>query len=403
MTPVGGSSLSSTLTTSPVMMFSLIVSCMSSLRRSVGMLTVEPILFIDTFANGLTGMAVRAIAFDRVCLTSLHLQPDDGPKLSSCPISNLTSDQLLVVHRDASRLEFYRTLCVSLPAMFLIVIYSSMADRWSRKYVILLGPIGSLLPTAICLLVSINIHWPPTALLTAATVAGLSGGFVTLLGTCLGYLTAVAMTNSDVIPVNGGRQQQRPPGSRILRLTIAEAFMQIGRTTSSAVSGNLLSAVGATTVFAIGIGLNVVEILYVVIRLKDNPKVSTIGSEAPLPVSALTLNDDEYTGSTSFMSTDDGDTKDGEMRTDRAETNGQKMKCCTGLCNDVDFHTVCHRRGQLVCSWRHLSDVGRIIGQYFYDYVRTVVKRRHGNRRLYLIILVIFTGVESLVFYSVCM
>jgi MFS family permease len=369
-------------------------------------LTVEPVLFVDSFAFGLTDTATRALMFDRVCLTYLQLHASSSS--ATCPVSNLTSEETSLVHGQTSRLQFYSTLCISLPAALLVVVYSNLSDRWSRKYVILLGPMGSILSSVISLLVAANVHWPPTTLLAASVVSGLTGGFVTLLGSCLGYLTSTVTNNAGD---QTSSSQRGPGGHRLLRLAVAEAFMQASRTASSSSSGKILSAVGPEMVFVIGIILNVAEALYVAIRLRNIVPVATAPA-VPVIATMTTKFDDD--GGAPPVTTTGGEVSqensmvpiDLEDDVDEETPNVRLAVCCDACCLCCKTDEGClpsgRRRASGVAPCR-VSDVMRVICEYFRDYVQTLIRPRRNNCRLYLIVVVVFTAVESLSLQSVCL
>jgi MFS family permease len=386
----------------PATVVSMICAWLVTLRGIIVSLTVEPVLFVDAFAFGLTDTATRALAFDRVCLT--YLQLHSSSSLSTCPVSNLTSDETSFVHGETSRLQSYSTLCVSLPAVLLVVVYSNLSDRWSRKYVILIGPVGSILSSAICLLVAANAHWPPMALLAASVVSGLTGGFVTLLGACLGYLTATVMKNAGC---QTSSSQHRPDCHRLLRLAIAEAFMQVSRTVSASSSGKILSAVGPEMVFVIGILLNVTEALYVAIRLQNIVPVVTTPA-VPVPAT-MTTNFDNDGDEPPMTAGGDANSENSLAPIDitsdideRGSCNVQMSVCSCCRAIDESCFASCRQRVSAVTPCR-ISDITRVVCEYFRDYVTTLTRRRHDNCRLYLIVVVVFTGVESLSLQSVCL
>jgi len=392
-------------------------------------LTVEPLLFVDTFAFNLTNTATRAMAFDRVCLNSLDLLQSSSSSSSSasaswasCPESNLTSEQLSLVYSDASRLAFYRELCISLPAIFLIIIYSNLGDSWSFKYIILIGPVASILSSFLCLLVALNPMWPPAVLLFSSAITGLAGGFVTTLSSCLAYLTVIAMSRGR----DGGSVQDqttrrdRRYGTRVLRLAMAEAFMQISRTISAALSGNLLSAVGPTSVYAIGIGLNICEAMYIIMRLNNNIK-SRENNEMPSAKHQSTTSELVVTtSSTESVVVEDTnlDTVSGSLSDIHpvlvANSNGEEPKQTVGLmarfrlwlascCSRKrSCNPVCRRRSKSSQDVSRCTKLLSIIGEFVCDYVHTVTRRRRGNKRLYLIVVLLLTVVESLSLQSAC-
>ena len=196
--------------------------------------------------------------------------------------------------------------------------------------------------------------------------------------------------------------------------------MQISRTFSSSSSGKLLSAVGPMMVYAIGIGLNMIEAFYVIIRLRGNvrptskmpsDKHESATSElsvAPMTASSVFSEEtdpDTVSASPSYV----GDVVDDLNHLVQVIDNDKRTvpllerprlwscNCCPCSCNPVS----CHRCKPTNRECRCIKIVS-VIGEFICDYVRTLTRRRHGNRRLCLLVVLALTAVEALSLQSAC-
>ena|SRR6218665_3064801 len=228
----------------------------------VCLLTVEPALFLVALGNGISDTATRVMMYDKVCIMLLN-------EVDRCVARNFTSAEEVLVQQEASLWEFYRTLTSHLPAVVLMILYANLVDRWSKKYTMFFTPIGFILSMIVYLVCSIFMESSPGYMLIGSLTLGFSGGQLAMMGACFSYLSATAS-----------------PGMLIIHISLAEAALLASAAISSFASGVLLETVGYVLVYFIGIAINVVLIIYVLIRIKNIPLSASVLTKSDAGVAA---------------------------------------------------------------------------------------------------------------------
>jgi len=136
-----------------------------------------------------------------------------------------------------------------------MALYAGLADRWSKKYVMLFCPTGSILSMMVFIFASVYMTSSPYVVLVASLIDGLMGGATLLNGAVYSYIVVVC-----------GRT-----GDKAIRIAIVEVFQLGGRALASFVSGDIYRATGHVFVYSVGIALNVLIYIWVGLVAKNRP------------------------------------------------------------------------------------------------------------------------------------
>ena len=392
-------------------------------------LTVEPILFMDSLAYGISDTATRVLIYNKVCSQEFHHFRE------SCERRNLTTYEESLIQRSASKWEFYRTLTFALPAVILVPVFSSLADEWSKKWVLFMCPLGSIASLVVYLLTSIFYESPVVVVLVGDFAGGLTGGVLTLMGVCFGYLTAIAVPGSS--------------DDRMVRIAIAEAFQLASRTLSYFVSGPIFRATGYAFVYIFGISINGILIVYITCRIRDirfdrgsnrgvdgtctkerfdltiDSNRNSITAESDSPNNTVhnwdvdkhlshcgTTNDNRQVGTVQSMN--------GMMRnqgTSSSELVHQGTSCSELTHQETSSSELGHQEtSSSELGHQETTSPGIVpkevlhlrvawicvhLKRHYVDYARTVLKRRDGKNRMNVIVTLVVITAESMCVYVI--
>lgn len=370
--------------------------CRSGLRKIwsfVCLLTVEPALFLISMGHGIPATATKVLFYDKVCIMLL----DD---IDVCVSRNFTSEeQEIHVQQQVSIWEFYQIVAACLPAIFMNVVYANLCDRWSKKYTMLFCPIGYILSMIVYMIGAIYLDSSPAFMLIAPLVLGISGGMLTMLGASFSYLSATT-TNSNLI----------------IHISLAEAALLASSSMSSFISGILYDTIGYFYVYLIGIIVNVLLIIYILVRLKNIPplepdkeskvpgNISTPGqTDSNVPslenVDKIPRHQPVEVAAVNFFKNDSlEDEADHEADPDAHPTDTDSMPdAYGGSTNPICDPEIPNSRGVCLSFRRTLQTLGMFAKAYFY----TVARRREQNKRSAIIAILSIVCVEMMCVYAV--
>lgn len=356
------------------------------------MLTVEPALFLISMGYGIPATASKVLFYDKVCIMLL----DD---IDVCVSRNFTSeDQETAVQQEVSIWEFYQIVVACLPAIFMNVVYANLCDRWSKKYTMLFCPIGYILSLIVYMVGAIYLDSSPAFMLIAPLVIGIAGGMLTMLGASFSYLSATT-NNSNLI----------------IHISLAEAALLASSSMSSFISGILYDTIGYFYVYLIGIIINVLLIIYILLRLKNIPplkpdKESKVPGNIPTPgqidsnVPGLE-NVDKMPGhqtvEVAAVNIFRNNTLEGEgnheAATDKHPTETDSIPDAHG----GSTHPMCdpevpNSRGVCLSFRRTVKTLGMFAKAYF----NTVARRREQNKRSVIIAILSIICVEMMCVFA---
>ncbi|KAJ7991119.1 hypothetical protein DPEC_G00293950 [Dallia pectoralis] len=279
--------------------------------------TVEPVIFLYMTSAFIMTPALQQQVIVKVCYE--RFQDTDN---CSRPEHYKDSEELI---EDRSSYLLLLLNCVtSLVSIPPALLLGSWSDRSSRKAVMLLPCLASLVSAgafiALSLLEDASVYW----LLAAGGLTGLAGGYVTMFLSSFSYLADVTVESGS---------------NRTLRMAVAESMIFVGGAVGFLSGGLLIQEFGLTSAFTAYGSCQVLSVLYILLWLR-NPK-------RPIPA---TLSGDSGDGLQPVA---------GDVEAEPADT--------------------------LMC----LSDVKRSF--------LAVFRRRPGQQRLKLHLLIVCTFINSLV------
>ncbi|KAI0228387.1 Solute carrier family 46 member 3 [Lamellibrachia satsuma] len=221
----------------------------SSRRWGLGAVTVEPIVFLFTFASGLVEPTTQAFIYYKVCVSTVN----ETMICSSLSNGSYETEENLV-QALSSHWLLAAMLSYQIPAFFGSFVYGALSDRVSRKLVLLLPSISHLLGAAILLLNAVYPSWPLAAVLLSSLVAGVGGGWMTCLLACFSYLSEVSSEES-----------------RTFHIVVVETAISGSLALSFFLSGLILDRTSFRFVFALAVAFNAATIVY---TLAGIPEIS---------------------------------------------------------------------------------------------------------------------------------
>lgn len=217
-------------------------------------ITVEPVILIYMVAIFMEVSITSDLMSTKNCLKYTNVTNE-----SFC--SDLDPDDRRVVKKETSKWVSYYSACMFAFTLLSSSYVGSWSDIFSRKYTMLIPPVGSIFATIVAILNGYYIDWPIGLILISGFFSGISGGIVAIIASCFGYV-------ADRTSVE----------QRTKRIVILEAMIFLGATVGMLAGGGInkyvknhhpeLSSFGV--VYGVEIILLVVVLLYIIIRIKKD-------------------------------------------------------------------------------------------------------------------------------------
>ncbi|KAL0969697.1 hypothetical protein UPYG_G00231030 [Umbra pygmaea] len=209
--------------------------------------TVEPVMFLY-----MTSAFIMAPASQQLIITKVCYELFKDLDICSKPTHHQDEDEQI-----QDRSSYFLLLYISITSLVSIppaMLLGSWSDRSSRKVVMLLPCLASLVSGGVFITMSqlddMSVYWS----LAAGGVTGLSGGYVSVFLSSFSYLADVtAGLESD----------------RTLRMAVAEAMIFVGGTVGFLLGGFLIQEFGLTSAFVAFCSCQVLSVLYILLWLRD--------------------------------------------------------------------------------------------------------------------------------------
>lgn len=212
--------------------------------------TIEPVIFLFIFGWGISFPAVKALFYQKVCLGHFNSTICDHLSVNS---NHIQQD---IVQKETSHWFLWENYCYDIPAIIMAFVYGSISDRFSRRLAILLPFVGQIFTFINFALNSIYMDWYVGYLLVGITFAGFTGGVATMYLASFSYLGNVT-TNEE----------------RSKRVLISHGVGGLSLVLPMLVSGLILENTSHLFVFSLAIAIFTIGILYVLLHLKEPPKI----------------------------------------------------------------------------------------------------------------------------------
>ena len=236
-----------------------LVKCWRKLHQPRVHFTVEPILLIFMFASFLSYSVFQQLVHSMVCQQTPNCsehrggqQNNDSAGTQTCSVVN---DVEQIVQSRSSHWLLYTNLAIGLPSILLSMIYGSLSDQLGRKTFIALPPIGSIINTAVILLVIyLQDTLPIGFFLLGAFASGLFGSFSVFNFGVYSYVSDISVHSK-----------------RTVRIGVLESMTYLGATLSLLLGGVWIHKSGKfEPPFWCIIGCQFAVVCYVVIFLPES-------------------------------------------------------------------------------------------------------------------------------------
>ncbi|XP_041703928.1 proton-coupled folate transporter isoform X2 [Coregonus clupeaformis] len=209
--------------------------------------TVEPVIFFYMTSTFIVTPAYQQLVIAKVCYELFQ-----DSYICSSPAHHKDEEEL--IEGRSSYILLLYTCVTSLLSIPTAMLLGSWSDRSSRKAVMLLPCLMSLVSggvfIAMSLLEDMSVYWS----LASAGVTGLSGGYVSVFLSSFSYL-------ADVTAGLGS--------NRTLRMAAAESMIFVGGTVGFLLVGFLIQEFGLTSAFVAYCSCHVLSVFYILLWLRD--------------------------------------------------------------------------------------------------------------------------------------
>ena len=217
---------------------------MQKLRDTLSLISLEPMIFLQTFTWGLSSVISQNLIIEKVCR-------DLGYSDNVCQDIDNHDKEDDEVQTRASELNMYFIVLSALPSIVVALFIGPWSDKNGRKPVMIIPMIGYILTTLCWLLNIYYMHWPATYLLVMV-VFSVFGGMVVFL---IGMYSYIA----DITSVR----------ARTARIGILDIFLFAGLPTGTFLSAFVYSSLGYFGIYGIILCLQIIIVLYISFVITD--------------------------------------------------------------------------------------------------------------------------------------
>ncbi|XP_064098361.1 lysosomal proton-coupled steroid conjugate and bile acid symporter SLC46A3-like isoform X1 [Macrobrachium nipponense] len=231
-----------------------------SAKDILGMITIEPMLFLKGVSLEASLAPIENLKLDRYCRVRLGYPGEVCEKMNDGHHETVQAE----VQKLVNIFNFYDKLISSIIPVLMISFIASWSDQRGRRVPILASIFGTTLYSCTYLLVSLFPSWPPEVLYVASFCSSLGGGWP------LFYMAAYSYI------VDKSEAQ-----ARTKRLAILRAFWLLGTPTGTATGTLIYDAGGYLWVTGFSTALYIMCFVYSVIFIKDNNKPREANEDLP--------------------------------------------------------------------------------------------------------------------------
>ena len=214
------------------------------LREGLSLVSLEPIIFLNSFTWGLCSVIGQNLLIEKVC----H---DLGYSDVVCTHIDDYDVEDDAVQTQVTKFNMYSSILSAIPGMILALFIGPWSDRNGRKPIMIIPMIGYILSTIFTL---INIYfrqWPANYLLING-VWGITGGFVVFL---IGMYSYIA----DITSVR----------ARTTRIGVLDIFLFGGVPAGNFLSAYVFKYSGYFGIYGITLGIQIFILLYIIFIITD--------------------------------------------------------------------------------------------------------------------------------------
>lgn len=222
------------------------VGCGRGILRLWHKITIEPAVFLFTFAYGFYSIIAQNLLIDRVCTVNLNLTSEVCDHLD-----HYKHDQM-EVQKQVTLIVLYTSILSSIPCMILTLLVGPWSDRNGRKPLMIAPIIGCILSQVVLVLIRAFPQARGEYYLATSIYSFVSGGFAT-------FTTAMYSYIADISRVRG----------RTARIALLDFCLMLGFPLGVYTSSKVYLVLGYYGVFGITIGIHMINWLFVGLFVKE--------------------------------------------------------------------------------------------------------------------------------------
>lgn len=229
------------------------VSVTSPLSK-LNLITVEPVMFLYQLVVFTQFGVLQDLVTEKVCLNSQY-------KHMCHDLSNASLDY---VQTESSHWIRYNNIAGLLPATISAIYMGSWCSVYGAKMPMLLATLGSMISNMATIVVSVYKEMDVAYLLIGQFIGGVFGGGIVLTMSVMSYISVISSLKS-----------------RTTRIGILTAMLSLGATVGPFIGGILLKTTNHAIVFLFLLSVNVVTVIYILVRVKNVIPVDDEESVSP--------------------------------------------------------------------------------------------------------------------------
>lgn len=239
-------------------------------------ITVEPFVICYILPSVLAGLAVQNLCFEKACLVNLQYDERTCQHIMRGRTHNYTEQEQNVQTLVTKMTAWSYPVQTALPGILALFV-GAWSDRTGNRKAFMVLPILGKLISVIGIILStilfFQVGMNETALLEGLPPA-LAGGRVAMNMAVYSYITDIT---SDA--------------DRTFRIGIITAILTLSRPVGLALSGYMIERCGYYGVFGFACAFYLVGFVYIIVRLKENPRKKVESEKVQTILSMFTIKD----------------------------------------------------------------------------------------------------------------
>ncbi|XP_063222352.1 probable peptidoglycan muropeptide transporter SLC46 isoform X2 [Bacillus rossius redtenbacheri] len=173
-------------------------SCLRGCVRWLGLVTVEPVMFLYMFAFMLTTVVEQAFFVHKACRVNMNYSEHVCANLQNDSFADENKKVQVIV----SNFHQYNNIASNTVPIFLALVIGSWSDRRGRKLPLLVGLAGSFYYSAMVVVIALQASWPVEVVIYAASLpAAMTGLSMAIFMAAFSYISDITTPQQRTIRV----------------------------------------------------------------------------------------------------------------------------------------------------------------------------------------------------------